>query len=117
MKTKEKLPNVRILKSSPADRADTRTETTGRNRYAVDNVNQAQGPRVGNEGAHKAKRGNFLDSKEERAPIADQIMAAFAKRDADLEANPGEHEMPESGSIRATVPVQRFAARKNKYKD
>jgi hypothetical protein len=117
MKTKEKLPNVRILKSSPADRPDTRTETTGRNRYAVDNVNQPQGPRVGNEGAHRAKRGNFLDDKEARAPIADQIMAAFAKRDADLESNPGEHEMPESGGIKSNVPVQRFAARKNRYRD
>ena len=36
------------------------------NPYAVENVNQPQGPRVGNEGAHTAKRGNFLDAKAER---------------------------------------------------
>jgi hypothetical protein len=88
-----------------------------KNPHSVANVNQPQGPRVGNEGAHKAKRGNFLDAKAERAPLADQVMNAFSKREAELEANPGEHEVAESGGIDSNSQVKRFAARKNRYKD
>jgi len=87
------------------------------NPYAVENVNQPQGPRVGNEGAHTAKRGNFLDAKAERQPLADQVMSAFAGRAAELERNPGEHEVPESGGIDSNSQIKRFAARKNKYRD
>jgi len=87
------------------------------NPYSVENVNQPQGPRVGNEGAHTAKRGNFLDAKAERQPLADQVMSAFAGRAAELERNPGEHEVPESGGIDSNSQIKRFAARKNKYRD
>jgi len=87
------------------------------NPYSVENVNQPQGPRVGNEGAHTAKRGNFLDAKAERQPLADQVMSAFAGRAAELERNPGEHEVPESGGIDSNSQIRRFAARKNKYRD
>ena len=87
------------------------------NPYSVENVNQPQGPRVGNEGAHTAKRGNFLDAKAERQPLADQVMSAFAGRATELERNPGEHVVPESGGIDSNSQIRRFAARKNKYRD
>ena len=77
---------TRILKRSTSDRADTATES-GRfegNPHSVANVNQPQGPRTGNEGAHRAKRGRFLDEKESRAPLADFIERAFAGRAAEL---------------------------------
>mgnify|MGYP000169687581 CR=1 FL=1 len=50
-----------------------------RNLYAVDNVNVAQGPRTGNRGT-PAKRGEFKAAKEERAPLADTITAAYGAR-------------------------------------
>ena len=103
----------RIVKSVSADKKDSRTENAAfaRNKYARDNVNVPMGPRTGNAGAHPAKRGNFQDAKAERAPLADTIMKAFAGRAAALEANPGEHEVPESGSVSANT-LARFAARK-----
>ena len=54
-----------------------------KNPHAVANVNQPQGPRTGNEGAHTAKRGNFKAAKEERAPLADFVERAFARRGED----------------------------------
>lgn len=114
---KEQLGKVYIEKKSTADRPDRRDETFGRNPHARDNVNVPQGPRVGTAGAHLAKRSNFLDAKEERRPLADMITRAFAGRAAELEANPGEHEVAESGGIDSNSQVRRFAARKNKYKD
>lgn len=113
---REYTAKTRILKSTSADRADTRTNTVGRNEYARDNVNVAQGPRVGTTGAHAAKRANFLEEKEARYVISDSITRAFARRNAELQANPGEHEVPESGGISSTTQVQRFAARKNKLR-
>lgn len=107
------------LKKSPADRADTATER-GRfegNPHSVANVNQPQGPRHGNEGAHAAKRGNFLDAKAERAPLAEMVTGAFSRREAELDRNGGEHEFPESGGIASNNQVRRFAARKTKYRD
>jgi len=116
---KEYTGKVRILKEAESDRRDTADERTrfSRNPHARDNVNVAQGPRVGMEGAHKAKRGRFLDAKAERAPLADMIERAFGHRAAELEANPGEHEVAGSGAIDSNSQVRRFAARKNKYKD
>jgi len=113
---REYTGKVYIEKNSTADRADTRDESFGRNPHARDNVNVAQGPRTGNEGAHRAKRGNFLDAKAERYELSDHISRAFAGRASELEANPGEHEVPEGGSIEDNQH-QRFTARKNKYKD
>ena len=117
--SKEQLGRVRILKEAESDRPDTADERTrfSRNPHARDNVNVPQGPRVGMAGAHLAKRGNFLDAKAERQPLADMIERAFAGRAAELEANPGEHEVAESGAIKSNVQVERFAARKNKYTD
>lgn len=109
---------TRILKKAAADRPDTREAGEFcRNPYGRDNVNVAQGPRVGNEGAHQAKRGRFLDEKESRAPIAEAIMSAFGDRAAELEQNPGEHEVPESGGIDSNSGIRRFAARRNRYRD
>jgi hypothetical protein len=44
------------------------------------------------------------------------IERAFAGRARELEANPGEHEVHDSGSIKSNQ-VERFKARKAKYKD
>ena len=44
------------------------------------------------------------------------IDRAFGVRAAELEANPGEHEVPESGAIKSNQ-AERFKARKSKYKD
>jgi len=54
-----------------------------RNPHAVANVNQSQGPRTGNAGAHAGKRGNFKTAKEARAPLADFVERAFAHRGED----------------------------------
>jgi hypothetical protein len=51
-----------------------------KNMYAVDNVNVAQGPRMGNESAHAGKRKEFKSAKEERAPLADMIAKAYGAR-------------------------------------
>jgi hypothetical protein len=51
-----------------------------KNPHAVANVNQPQGPREGNAGAHASKRGAFKAAKEERAPLADFVARAFAGR-------------------------------------
>jgi len=88
-----------------------------KNPYAKENVNVAQGPRVGNTSPRAGKRGVFLDAKAERQPLADEIERAFAARDRELEANPGEHEVAESGGIDSNSQVKRFAARKNRYRD
>jgi len=111
---------TRILKKSSSDRELVEEHSLGRlsgNPHAVDNVNAPMGPRTGNAGAHAAKRGNFLDEKESRRPLADSVTAAFSRRAAELEANPGEHETPGSGGIDSNSQVRRFTARKNRYRD
>lgn len=50
------------------------------NPKSVSNVNQAQGPRTGNASAHGGKRADFVDAKQERAPLADVITSAYAAR-------------------------------------
>ena len=110
----------RTIKKASADKAISGEHYLGRfsgNPHGVDNVNAPMGPRTGNPGAHSAKRGNFLDEKESRAPLADFVTNAFSKRAAELEANPGEHEVPGDGSIDENSQVRRFTARKSKYKD
>ena len=74
------------------------------NPYHVDNVNQAQGPRVGTAGAHSAKRTNFTADKAERQVLADIVARGFAGRDAELEANPGEKLVKGSGGIASNNP-------------
>jgi len=64
---------------------------TTKNPYAVSNVNQPQGPRTGNAGAHAGKRSAFTAAKAEREPLATMIEAAYTMRgtrDKD-EINPG----------------------------
>lgn len=114
-----KQANVHFEEHVSVDVRDSATERTqfSRNPHARDNVNVPQGPRTGMTGAHEAKRGRFLDSKEERKSLADTVTRAFDSRATELEANPGEHEVPGAGGIDSNSQVRRFAARKNKYKD
>ena len=110
----------RILKKASADRKDMPTAEDHRfagNPHGVENVNAPMGPRVGNEGAHKAKRGNFLDAKAERQPLADMVVGAFDKRYSEAVKNGGEHEFPREGQIEDNSQIKRFAARKSQYKD
>jgi hypothetical protein len=64
---------------------------TTKNPHAVANVNQPQGPRTGNTGAHDGKRAAFKSAKEERAPLADMIAKAFGMRGEDnkVKTKPG----------------------------
>ena len=78
------------------------------NPYHVDNVNQAQGPRVGTEGAHSAKRANFTADKAERQVLADIVARGFAGRDAELEANPGEKLVKGAGGIASNNPPRQL---------
>jgi len=110
----------RVLKRAAKDIDVTDEHYLGRhsgNPHSVRNVNVPMGPRVGTEGAHKAKRGNFLDAKAERQPLADSVMSAFSKRESEMDRNGGEHEFPREGSIDENSQVRRFAARKSKYRD
>lgn len=104
----------KVLIEKEADKSTRTAESIRRNPHAVANVNQPQGPRHGNEGAHAAKRGNFMAAKEERAPIADSIARAFGTRDDLLEANGGDHEVPGSGGIDSNSQIRRFARNKRK---
>lgn len=65
-----------------------------KNLYGVDNVNAAQGPRVGVNGA-AGKRASFQEGKEARAPLATIINDAYAKRQHEY----AEHEYTNGGSI------------------
>lgn len=67
---------------------------TSRNIYAVDNVNVAQGPRVGVNGA-QGKRASFQEQKAAREPLATIINDAYAKRAHEYE----EFEYTNGGSI------------------
>jgi len=109
--------NAKVSADAASAACYTNTDAIYRNPHAVVNVNAPMGPRTGNEGAHAAKRGNFLDAKAERQPLADFVTNAFSRRAAELEANPGEHEVPGAGSIDENSQVKRFAARKNRYRD
>ena len=96
------------------DRADSKFSCE--NPYHRDNVNVPQGPRVGTEGAHTAKRSNFLEQKTQRQPLADMVTAGFTSRDDKLEANGGDHEVPESGGIDSNSKIKRFKNSIAKYK-
>lgn len=74
------------------------------NPYHVDNVNQPQGPRLGNAAAHDAKRGEFMKAKEARYPLADRVMGMFSTREKNLEQNPGESVARDGGSISSNNP-------------
>jgi len=53
--------------------------TTTRNPHSVKSVNVAQGPRTGNNPS-TAKRTQFVDGKQTRAPLADVINSAYEAR-------------------------------------
>lgn len=67
-----------------------------KNPHAVDNVNQSQGPRTGNHGT-PAKRGEFMDAKEARQPLATVINQAYGAR------APKDHVEAKLESIRSDV--------------
>jgi hypothetical protein len=52
------------------------------NPNSVQNVNVAQGPRIGNTDAHEGKRKNSMADKADRAPLADMVMNMFSARGA-----------------------------------
>ena len=86
--------------------ATKKTQTSNPQEKAI---NQKQGPRTGNTGAHEAKRGNFRAAKAERAPLAEHIERAFAERQMrDYE----EHDFPEDGSIDENSHIKKFKASK-----
>jgi len=87
---------------------ETASSWSCENQYHRDNVNVAQGPRVGTEGAHSAKRTNFAQDKAERQVLADTIARGFAGRDAELEANPGEKLVRGSGGIASNNPPRQL---------
>jgi hypothetical protein len=80
-----------------------------KNPHSVANVNQPQGPRVGNEGAHRAKRGNFKAEKAEREPIARAIMDAFGERQL---RDYADHDFPNEGQIEPNSGVKKFKSSK-----
>jgi hypothetical protein len=65
---------VRIDKSS----GSTVISSTA-NRYHRDNVNVAQGPKMGNHGT-PSKRDDFIAAKTDREPVATLIQDAYAAR-------------------------------------
>lgn len=69
-----------------------------------DNVNVAQGPRTGNASARPGKRATFMDTKKDRAPLADVITSAYAARQEFYK----DHAQPKSGSIMPDVKPQRL---------
>jgi len=51
-----------------------------KNPYAVDDVNQASGPRIGNSASRDTKRSEFQSGKKERSNLADSINKAYGMR-------------------------------------
>jgi hypothetical protein len=74
------------------------------NMHRKSNVNVAQGPRTGNTSARAGKRAEFIDMKEDRAPIADIIVNAYKARGDQYKMKTTE----KSGSIMPDVKPQRF---------
>jgi hypothetical protein len=102
MHTKPKSPVKLSNETDPvkAKRVDTA------NMYRKDNVNVAQGPRTGNSSAHGGKRADFISAKEERAPVADVIVAAYGERQRSDYAG---KNFKNDGSIMPDVKPKRFA--------
>ena len=67
---------------------------TPANLYGVSNVNVAQGPRVGVNGA-AGKRASFMEAKQDREPLATIIEKAYSDRAHEY----AEHEYTNGGSI------------------
>lgn len=100
MHTKPKSP-VRIEAAKESTR-----RVDPKNMYHKDNVNVSQGPRTGNSSAHGGKRADFIAAKEERAPIADVIAAAYGERQR---ADYAGKNFKNDGSIMPDVAPKRFA--------
>jgi hypothetical protein len=70
--------------------------TSVANPHAVTNVNVGMGPRTGNHGT-PAKRGEFMDAKEARQPLATAINDAYGRR------TPGDYVDSKLEPIRSNV--------------
>lgn len=81
-----------------------------KNYYSKENVNVAQGPRTGNESAHKGKRAAFKEAKEAREPEARYIEDAFANRQLSIYE---DHDFPKEGAIEPSIKAK-FANSKKK---
>lgn len=76
------------------EREGNRSTSSTANPYRRENVNVAQGPRMGNHGTPD-KRRTFVDAKAERDPIANMIQDAYAARQHEYE----DYEYTNGGSI------------------
>ena len=74
---------------------DSAASWTCENMYHKDNVNVAQGPRMGNKNLDQAKRTEFNAAKASREPLATMIQDAYAARQHEYE----EFEYTNGGSI------------------
>ena len=113
----------RLSAEAAADRASeacyTHPDSRYRNPHSVANVNAPMGPRMGNEGAHSAKRGNFLDAKASRQPLAEQVQQLLEARGRKHQEHLAEWDTePGMGSDDEVTP-KRFSPgkRTHKYRD
>ena len=74
---------------------DSAASWTCENMYHKDNVNVAQGPRMGNQALDTAKRREFVAAKEAREPLATMIQDAYAARQHEYQ----DFEYTNGGSI------------------
>lgn len=81
---------------------ETASSWSCENQYHKDNVNVAMGPRTGNNGT-PSKRSDFVSAKEERAPVADSILAAYGDRAQ------RDYIDPKMEGIRPVVKPKRFS--------
>jgi len=88
------MNNSKTVKGPVKIAKETEAKWTSKNLYAVDNVNVAQGPRVGVNGA-AGKRASFQEQKQAREPLATIINDAYEKRAHEY----AEHEYTNGGSI------------------
>lgn len=86
---------------------DTAASWGVKNPHAVDNVNVAQGPRTGNRGT-PAKRGEFMDAKDERGGLADSINRAFELRSPTTRSHTKVTIDPTLESVEGDVKPRRF---------
>jgi hypothetical protein len=93
------------------DKSGRTPDSIRKNPHARENVNVAQGPRMGNEagGSMSAgKRGEFRAAKQARAPLARTIEDAYAKRQHEYE----DYEYTNGGSIMDNVNEGKKKTRK-----
>lgn len=96
----------------------THIDTRYRNPHAVVNVNAPMGPRTGNEGAHSAKRGNFLDAKASRQPLADEVQGLLEARGQKHKDYLAEWDTkPGMGSDDEVTPKSFSKGKRSRYRD